>query len=271
MIARAQAGGSRARVLIGAAAVLAVVLPGAACGDDSADGGDTTAKPASTTTAEGADSTSSTSTTAGGEAAEPYPDSELPGESFDLGPEAGEVLAVVGVAHDDVLNVRAKPGAEEEILAELTPTDADLVATGRARLLPSSIWYEVDADGATGWVSSQFVAHLGDNSDTTSEITAAEGGIPSAPTMVELGEVVAAAVVEPVDGGEGMTRTVLVVDETVGDLGEVTYDVVGFPDDSVYGERLHVFGSPGDSGGYTLKSVESTLLCRRGVSDGLCV
>ena len=59
----------------------------------------------------------------------------------------------------------------------------------------------------------------------------------------------------------------------VGDLGEITLDVIGMGDDSILGERLHVFGDP-DPGGesFTMRTVERTLLCARGVGDdGLCV
>ena len=57
----------------------------------------------------------------------------------------------------------------------------------------------------------------------------------------------------------------------VGDLGEVTYDVIGFPDDSVTGVRLHVFGEPSGNG-FVLRTVESTTLCARGATGGrLCL
>ncbi len=56
---------------------------------------------------------------------------------------------------------------------------------------------------------------------------------------------------------------------TVGDLGEVTFDVVGMPDDAQHGVRLHVFGTP-LPGGFALKSVEATVLCSRGVTAGSC-
>ena len=72
---------------------------------------------------------------------------------------------------------------------------------------------------------------------------------------------------------QGCTYDVVVVDgPTVGDLGEITVDVVGFPDDSVLGARLRVFAEP-DPGGesFTVRTVESTTLCRRAVSEGLCV
>lgn len=58
---------------------------------------------------------------------------------------------------------------------------------------------------------------------------------------------------------------------TMGDLGEVTYDVIGLGDDATLGYRLHVFGQA-VSDGISLHSVERTALCTRGVTtDGLCV
>lgn len=57
-----------------------------------------------------------------------------------------------------------------------------------------------------------------------------------------------------------------------GDLGEVTIDVVGLADDSILGYRLRVFAHPPENNGdFTLKTVERTLLCRRGVSGELCL
>ena len=57
---------------------------------------------------------------------------------------------------------------------------------------------------------------------------------------------------------------------TIGNLGEVTYDVVGLGDDALFGVRLRVFGTP-EEAAFSLKSVERTLLCGRGLSpEGLC-
>ncbi len=63
------------------------------------------------------------------------------------------------------------------------------------------------------------------------------------------------------------------VGPTVGDLGEVTYDLGGLGDDSVWGWRLHVFGAPDEDGkGFSLKSVEGTIFCLRAVDEeGRCV
>ncbi len=251
----------------GVVAVVAICLIATAtvlvaCGDDS-ESSSSTSDAKSSTTDSGTGDDESTTTTAGGTG-------ELAGEPFDNGPAAGEALAVVGVAYDDVLNVRALPGADEGVVTDLTPTDTDLVATGQARLLPESIWYEVEAGGETGWVNAHYVAHLGDTTDITAEVRDS-GVVPSIVSeMEELGTSVASAVTAPVDGGEGNVETVMVVEPSTGDLGEVTYDVIGYADDALYGQRLHVFGTPGEGGGFDLKTVESTLLCRRGVSSGLC-
>lgn len=193
----------------------------------------------------------------------------LPGKAFDIGPQAGDVVAVIGVAHDDVLNARELPGATQTIVAMLDPVANDVVATGRHRLLTSSIWNEVTANSVTGWVNSSYLGYIGGVDDLTSLVVNQMGGIPEAETMLELGMMVA----ESFDPGEGGFRYEMVVTPTVGDLGEVTFDVVGLLDDSQLGYRLHIFGQPVESGeGFSLKSVEATAICGRGVtSDGLCV
>jgi hypothetical protein len=244
---------------VGAAVLSSLVVLAVACGDED---------DVRTTTTTAARSTSSTTTSAAVTTSTPA--GQLPGEAYDNGPEAGVELVVVGVRYDDVLNVRAMPDSEAAVVAELAPTGT-ATATGQARLLPSSAWYEVEADGGTGWVSAQFVAQPGDTSDITSQLVAGAGGsFPIASDMEELGQDVVVAVAGSVDSGEAGLDTVMVVAPSVGDLGEVTFDVVGYPDDALYGQRLHVFGESGEGGGFDLKAVEATLLCRRGVIDGVC-
>ncbi|MGH3753192.1 MAG: hypothetical protein ACRDRP_10930 [Pseudonocardiaceae bacterium] len=199
----------------------------------------------------------------------PSPTRTLPGELIDIGPAAGQVVGVVGVPFDDVLNVRAAPGADQQIVARLNPLADDVVATGAARRLDQTIWHEVTAQGVTGWANRAFLAWLGGTDDVTAQIIDARGGRPSAKTMLDLGRIVA----EANASDQPPSRITVTVAPTVGDLGEVTYDVVGFGDDSVLGERLHVFGRPLDNGqGFSLASVERTYLCARGATDdGLCV
>ncbi|NNJ48256.1 MAG: hypothetical protein HKP18_10545, partial [Acidimicrobiia bacterium] len=142
-------------------------------------------------------------------------------------------------------------------------------ANGRAQALPSSIWYEVTALGVTGWASSTYLAELGSTDDITSQIVDKLGEIPTAETMADLGRIVA----ESYPAVERPLRVRMSGEPSVGDLGEVIYDVVGFADDSVRGLRLHVFGQPTESGdGFSLKSVEATALCARGVDGaGVCI
>ncbi len=185
------------------------------------------------------------------------------GEPADFGPAAGATLVVVGIQDDATLPLRSSPGADQPVAASLGPLDHDLVATGRARQVNSSRWFEVKAAGVTGWADSAFLGYLGATNDATARIVGKLGGPPAAASMLELGRIVAmadASTERPVS-----RVTVTVAPTTQGGLGEVTYDVVGFPDDSVLGERLHVIGTSGDT--FTLKTVEATTLCRRGVSD----
>jgi hypothetical protein len=87
--------------------------------------------------------------------------------------------------------------------------------------------------------------------------------------MEQLGQIVAASQASTDDPESRITLTVA---PTVGDLGEVTFDVVGLADDSVLGVRLHVFGDPSGGAGFVLDTVELTVLCGRGGGgDGLCV
>jgi hypothetical protein len=199
--------------------------------------------------------------------ATPSPADGLAGEPIDFFFAADDTLAVVGVPHHDVLNVRSGPGVAAPVTTTLAPR-ADVVATGVARQLPRSIWTEVDVDGVTGWVNASYLAYLGETTDVTAEVVADLGADRTARTMPQLGRAVARtrASTDP------ESAVVVVARPAAGDLGEVTVDVIGLGDDAVLGVRLHVFGQPVDTGrGFDLRAVEQTLLCGRGVSaDGRC-
>ena len=258
------------------AAFLGIIALAAACGSGDQGGPSTTLAIATTTTmpqpttstavatttvtgvpTTTTQATTTTSTGAGGP----------PGEPIDFGPAAGDVLAVIGVAHDDVLNLRSAPGADQEILARIPPLHTGLIARGHTRELPRSFWIEVEYSSGTGWVNMSFVGYLGDTFDATSAIVDELGDLPSAPTMLELGESVAGVL----GSEEPPSELVVTVAPRDGDPGEVTIDVIGLGDDAVRGLRAHAFGSP-DNGGFVLDTVEVTSLCGRGVTDdGACV
>ncbi|MCP4962872.1 MAG: GerMN domain-containing protein [Actinomycetia bacterium] len=190
----------------------------------------------------------------------------LPGEPFEgiLPPAA--ILGAIGVAVDDLLNVRALPGADQAILDSLDPLTTGLVHTGRARRLgpPTAVWYEVEVNGLVGWVHSRFVAPLSGVFDITSEVVDVVGEIPTGDTVGEIGEIVLEARSRFADP----KPTGIVVDgPSAGDLHEITYDLIGFGDDSVLGERLHLFIAE-EGGTFGLKSVEVTYLCARGAGGG---
>ena len=110
---------------------------------------------------------------------------------------------------------------------------------------------------------------VGGTDDVTWRVVEVLGSVPSAETMTALGYLVASALVP--DEGEGAPRISVVEGPVIGDLGEITLDAVGLADDSILGYRLRIFAHlPEAEGGFTLKSVERTLLCRRRVSGNLC-
>ncbi len=190
----------------------------------------------------------------------------LPGWPVASFARPGDHLAVIGVADDDVLNIRKAPGTNQRIVAKASPEATNLVAGGRARALTRSIWYEVTVDGVTGWASFAYLGFRGDTTDITSSFL---DSAPAAVSMSELGDFIAVEYASD----QPSARLVRSVAPTVGDLGEVTFDITGFSDDTLAAVRLHVFGTPHDSGdGFVLKAVEATTFCRRGVdANGLCV
>jgi len=176
-------------------------------------------------------------------------------------------MAVVGVDHDDVLNVRNAPGVSGPIVTTLTPLRDDVVATGNNRLLTTSIWYEIEANGLTGWASSRFLAYLGATDDVLGDVVAEIGAPPVADDFAGLVTLVADTFGSP--EGELDISTVFAP------FGEnpivTTIDVLGFQDDSVLGVRLAILGSEVAEGGYVLQAVDRTFICRRGTSGDLCV
>ncbi len=191
---------------------------------------------------------------------------DLPGEPFDIVPSTGSEVAAVGVAHDDLLNVRAGPGVDFDVVATIAATGL-AVSLGDGRLLDSSIWLLVDVDGTPGWVNSSFIGQLGATDDLTARVVQQLGERPAAADVQALGLVVAQALASR----EPPSRITMTIGPSTGDLDEVTYDVVGLADDSVLGLRVHVFGR-NENGEVGLGSVEATILCGRGVTDdGLCI
>lgn len=231
---------------------IALALLLGACGDDDDGGG---AGAASTT-----QPSETTATTGGG---------ALPGERVEIYPYQGAKLAVVGVAAGDTLNVRSGPGTDFDVVYDLGPTAMNATATGHNRSVGDAFWSEISADGRTGWANTSFLLQPGQVDDITAAMFPTPADRPTAKTMAELAQ----AVAQRRASEEPPSRIVVVEQPTVGDLGEVTVDVIGLGDDSVGGERLKIFAQPGPGGeSFTVRTVEATTFCSRGVTDdGLCV
>jgi hypothetical protein len=207
----------------------------------------------------------------------------LPGEPIDpIYAPAGAELGAVAIAFDETLDLRALPGSGEPVVLSLPPLTTGIVSTGRAQSLGvDDGWLEVDVSGTTGWAPLANLLHIGGTEDATARFVTLLGGTPTAPSLLELGRLIADEVAS--DDPEVTSRVVVAVAPTDGTTGEVTYDVVDLPDDSVGGARLTVTGRQVPTGSlpptgfaspveYELVSVDSTVLCYRGVtSEGLCI
>jgi hypothetical protein len=194
----------------------------------------------------------------------------LPGERVELYPYQGARLAVVGVASDDKLNVRSEPRADSSVVAQLGPLATNAVATGHNRSVgESGFWSEIRVDDKTGWANTKFLLQPGQVTDITAALFPTPAQRPKAATMAELGRAVARLRASD----EPPSRIVVVDGPTTDDLGEIAVDVIGLGDDAQGGERLKVFAEPHQDGsGFTVRTVEATALCSRGVTnDGLCV
>jgi len=252
------------RIAIAFLAAMALLV--AACGGDATDTTTTTLDTSTTSAAPSTTTTQATTTTTEASTTTTAPEpttTTLAGEPIDFGPREGDVVMVIGVQHDDVLNLRAGPGADQPIVDEIPPTFADLVALGNTRDLDPSFWIEVDYEGTVGWVHMSFIGFEGVVTDETSHVVDELGERPVESTMTDLAQVVA----DVFDSDEEPESDIVqVTPVTTGDLAEVTYDVIGLGDDAVGGFRLHVLAEETDDG-FSLRSVEVTTICWRGVDD----
>jgi hypothetical protein len=264
----------RSRLAVAAVVVFALGMVASCSSDDADDAGEQSTTTEGTTVGSLVDDTSTSTTTSAAPDTSDAGDTDggsdgdsadLPGEPWDGFAQDGDTLAVLGVASDDVLNIRSIPGTDGDIIATAAPTAADLVATGRARALPASFWYEVTVGDVTGWAAVAFLAFEAGTDDVTAEYLS-DNERPVAAEMGDLGLVVAQAFASE----DPPSDVVISVAPTVGDLGEVTVDVVGLGDDAGAGYRLVVFAEETE-GGFSLRSIERTNYCTRGVSGEFCL
>ena len=184
------------------------------------------------------------------------------------GPPSASTWMVVGVTFDDVLNIRAAPGATSAVIGDLAPTEAGVTSTGEAVAVKGSTWWEIESAGTCGWVNARFLAAQGSTTDITSLVVELGADLPAAASMEEL-----ARLVIGLRWGDG-EQLVIVADAGPDDLTDIAVDVLPEDmDDSVRGQRLRIFGQrDGGEGPYSLYGVEATSLCWRGADElGQCV
>ena len=184
-------------------------------------------------------------------------------------PSDGKILAVVGVEYWDILEVHSDPGESPPLVGTLEPLDDSIISLGQARILPQSIWYCIEWQNGTGaWASSYYLSYLADphpvsNPDRWVDLNAAN--------LEDFLEEVESEYERPADSEGGPMRIVISDLDYINN--EVSFDVIGFLDDSVKGLRLTFSTSVEPDGSLTVSSVQSRAMCVRGGGPGshLCL
>jgi hypothetical protein len=85
-----------------------------------------------------------------------------------------EVFAVVGVAGDDVLNVRAGPGIANSIVGTIPPYGMGVSVTGDGQPVGQSVWAPIVYGDVAGWVNTQYLARQVGQADAAVAARASE-------------------------------------------------------------------------------------------------
>ncbi len=67
---------------------------------------------------------------------------------------------VIGVAPDDVLNVRAEPSSTAEKITSLAPDAINIETTGKVQTVGDAEWREIRLEGHTGWVNAYYLHQM---------------------------------------------------------------------------------------------------------------
>lgn len=166
------------------------------------------------------------------------------------------VFSVVGVAHDDKLNVRRTPSARAKVIGRLAPLARRVEVTGKTR----GSWRQVRIGDRVGWVHGRYLAPIGRPVGMTER--AREVGI--APTRVSLARKVVAS---QAPGTEGRLFGPVLVSQRG---NRMVVDLLGYQDDALVGERFRLVIRPGEAG-FMIRSAAALPICARGVDrNGLC-
>ena len=184
-------------------------------------------------------------------------------------PISGAVVAVVGVEHWDILEIHEDPGVSSPLIDTLDPLDDTVVALGFARQLPQSIWWCISWEGGSGaWASSIYLSRLADplqSYDSDRWV-----GLNAENLEDFLSEIESEYERDPNSEGGPMR---IVISELDYSNNIVSFDVIGFLDDSVAGARLTFTTATQSDGSVTVTDVQYRAMCRRGGGPGsdLCL
>ena len=184
-------------------------------------------------------------------------------------PISGAVVAVVGVEHWDILEIHEDPGVSSPLIDTLDPLDDTVVALGFARQLPQSIWWCISWEGGSGaWASSIYLSRLAD--PWQSYDSGRWVGLNAENLEDFLSEVESEYERDPNSEGGPMR---IVISELDYSNNIVSFDVIGFLDDSVAGARLTFTATTQSDGSVTVTEVQYRAMCRRGGGPGsdLCL
>ena len=184
-------------------------------------------------------------------------------------PISGSVVAVVGVEHWDILEIHEDPGVSSPLIDTLDPLDDTVIALGFARQLPQSIWWCISWEGGSGaWASSIYLSRLADplqSYDSDRWV-----GLNAENLEDFLSEIESEYERDPNSEGGPMR---IVISELDYSNNIVSFDVIGFLDDSVAGARLTFTTATQSDGSVTVTDVQYRAMCRRGGGPGsdLCL
>lgn len=191
-------------------------------------------------------------------------------DRIDVSWKTGGALGVVRVRLDDVLNIRSGAGNKSAVVGTVPPTATALQPTGAACQIGRTIWYQVQWQGDTGWVSGKFVERLTTKHDFT-EYFREQGATHQAATP----EAWARELVQQFNARfrkqpEGNLEMRLLGTRRQDKTADVVVHTCCELDDSVAGRQstLHLVKT---ATGWKMKQADGRYVCYRGTSGEFCI
>ncbi len=209
------------------------------------------------------------------------------GKAFDYGPAKGTIMHVVGVRFDDVLNFRTAPAADAKLVTSKVPGQLlfpQFLSLGTGWLPDNGgIWWQVEINhpenplhGEHAWVNARYLKPLATAINKTNDIVR-QIGLDYAGV-----EQLRQQLTELRSSDSHTVKSVISQDSMGIDArgGSAQIELLGYQDDSVYGEIFYVTFSNrwGVSAANNkiviaqeIAQVIVTPICQRGVAEGLCL